>query len=340
MSNEEQPLSPLHDPKLLSSPLFASMSELEFNAIAAFLERRKLKKGETVFKEGDFGESMFVFLSGKLSAFVTKPDGTQERMFDVKLGDFFGEMSIIAHEPRSATLTAMEDTDVMELPGIDFYRIIFDHPMIGVKMLKAISKVQNNWLNQISIHLSDLIRWGDAARRRAITDELTGLYNRRFLDDSINDRLEQGSVGIRNMALLMLDLDKIHGINEQHGIKAGDKVFMVVADILRACTRAGDICARFSGDEFGVFLPDTDLDDARSIAERIRETVAGTKISVPKTPDAADNVDINTFTSIGVAVAPTHAKCRDKLLLVTDNALRKAKEKGRNRVELAEAVNS
>ena len=336
MSSEVQPLSPIHDQKLINSPLFAGMSELEFNAVAAFLERRKIRKGETVFKEGDIGESMFIFLSGKLSAFVTKPDGTQERMFDVKLGDFFGEMSIIAYEPRSATLTAMEDSDVMEFPGIDFYRIIFNHPMVGVKLLEAISKVQNNWLNQISQHLSDLIRWGDAARRRAITDEMTGLYNRRFLDDSINDRLEHGPVGIRTMALLMMDLDKIHGINERHGTKAGDKVFMAVADVLRSCTRTGDICARFAGDEFAVFLPDTELEDAMIIAEKIRGTIANTKISVPETPDAAESVEITTRTSIGVAMAPTHANTRENLLLVADNALRKAKEKGRDRVELAE----
>ena len=336
MSNEKPSLSPMQDPDLLKSPFFEGMSELEFNAVAAFLERRRLKKGETVFAQGDVGESMFIFLSGKLSAFVRQSDGTQQHMFDVKLGDFFGEMSIIAHEPRSATLIAMEDTLIVEFLGIDFYRIIFNHPMIGIKMLKAISNVQNLWLNQTSRHLSDLVRWGDTARRRAITDELTGLYNRRFLDDSIKDRLGQGAVEIRTMALLILDLDRIHGINERHGIKAGDKIFIAVADVLRSCVRAGDICARFSGDEFAVFLPDTDLEDARNIAENIRETVAAEKISVPQTPDATAQMEISISTSIGVAIIPIHAKSRESLFQASDNALRKAKEKGRNRVELAE----
>ena len=338
MSNEGRNLSPIHDPSLLNSPFFADMSELEFNAVAAFLERRRLKKGETVFEEGDPGESMFIFLAGKLSAFVRQSDGTQHLMFDVKLGDFFGEMSIIDNQPRSATLTAMETSDIAELPGIDFYRIIFDHPMIGVKMLKAITKVQNNWLDQTSRHLSDLVRWGERARRRAITDELTGLYNRRFLDDSIKIRLDQGSVDIRKMTLLMLDLDKIHNINERHGIKAGDIVFKMIADILRSSTRAGDICARFAGDEFAVFLPDTDLVDAVTIAERIREIVAERKISIPRTPDASDEIEITTQTSIGVAVAPTHARSRDQLFLAADKALFKAKEKGRNRVEVAKKI--
>jgi len=328
--------SPFHDPVLYKSPFFSGMSELEFNAVVAFLERVIVNNGDMVFKEGDPGEHMYILLSGKLNAYVGQPDGTQRRMFEIKPGDFFGEMSIIANEPRSATLTAMEDTVVMALPGIDFYRIVFEHPMIGVKMLKAISRVQNSWLDQTSQHLSDLTRWGETARRRAITDEMTGLYNRRFFDDSIKDRFEHGSVGIRSIALLMLDLDRIHSINERHGTPAGDKIFMAVADILRSCTRSGDICARFAGDEFAVFLPDTGLEDARLIAERIRESVAAKMISVPKTPDTVEQVQINVCTSIGVAAAPQHAKSRENLILVADNALRKAKDFGRNRVEIAD----
>jgi diguanylate cyclase (GGDEF)-like protein len=278
---------------------------------------------------------MFILLSGKLSAYVSQSDGTQRWLFEIKPGDFFGEMSIIANEPRSATLTAKEDTDIMVLQGIDFYRIVFEHPMIGIKMLKAIGRVQNGWLDQSSKNLSDLTRWGESARRRAITDELTGLYNRRFLEDSIKDRFAQGSVGLRTMTLLMMDLDKIHEINERHGPPAGDHVFVVMAEILRTLTRAGDICSRLSGDEFAILLPDTGAEEAMMIAERIRETVAGRKVLVPQTPDVVNKVEIHIHTSIGVAVAPAHADTQESLFLVADNALRKAKQKGRNRVEIA-----
>jgi diguanylate cyclase (GGDEF)-like protein len=314
------------------------MSELEFNAVAAFLERLKVKKGDVVFREGDRGEEMYILISGKLSAYVSQSDGTQRWMFEIKPGDFFGEMSIIATEPRSATLTAKEDTVVMVLQGIDFYRIVFEHPMIGVKILRAISRVQNGWLNQTSRHLSDLTRWGESARRRAITDELTGLYNRRFLEESIKDRFDHGSVGLRTISLLMLDLDRIHEINDRHGPPAGDKVFLEVAEILRSCTRAGDICSRLAGDEFAVLLPDTGPEEALSIAERIRATVSARKIPVPKTPDTVEKVEISIRTSIGVAIAPIHTNTREGLLLLADGALRKAKDLGRNRVEMADKL--
>ncbi|AEF81899.1 GGDEF domain-containing protein [Leadbettera azotonutricia] len=333
--SDAQPFSPINDPALLHSPLFTGMSELEYNAIAAFLERRHIPNGQTVFKEGDPGEDMYILLSGKLSAYVSQSDGTQRWMFEIKPGDFFGEMSIIAGETRSATLTAKEETVIMVLQGIDFYRIVFEYPMIGIKLLTAICHIQTTWLNQSSKHLGDLTRWGESARRRAITDELTGLYNRRFLEESIKDRFEHGSVGIRIMSFLMLDLDRIHEINDRHGPPAGDKVFVVVAEILRSCTRSGDICARLAGDEFAILLPDTAETEAMNIAERIRETIANCKVSVPRTPDVVDKIEIEIHTSIGISVAPKYASGCEGLFLSTDSALRKAKDMGRNRVELA-----
>ena len=324
------------DPLMARSPLFTGLSELEFKAVAEFLERLLIKKGDCVFKEGDAGEDMFILYSGALSAYVSQSDGTKRWMFDIKPGDFLGEMSIIAHEPRSATLLAREDTELMVLRGIDFYRIIFEYPMIGVKILKAIGAVQNQWLDQTSKSYSDLMRWGETARRRAVTDELTGLHNRNFLEESIKDRFDHSSMNLRKMSLMMLDLDKVHEINEKHGPQSGDRVIIAVAGILRSCMRSGDIAARLSGDEFAIFLPDTDIADAVNVAERIRKSVENQRVEVTKTPGASEYIHIDIRTSIGIAVAPTHAKTLESLFLSADNALRKAKDKGRNRVDVAE----
>jgi diguanylate cyclase (GGDEF)-like protein len=221
----------------------------------------------------------------------------------------------------------------MVLHGIDFYRIIFEQPMIGVKILRAIGAVQNQWLDQSSKSYSDLMRWGETARRRAITDELTGLYNRRFLEESIKGRFDQGSVGLRKMSLLMLDLDRVHAINEQRGPRAGDQVIIAAAKVLRSHIRSGDIVARLSGDEFAVLLPDTDKEDALQIAERVRMAVQETQVEVPKAPGSPETEYVTTRTSIGVAVAPSHAQTEESFVFAADGALRKAKDNGRNRVE-------
>jgi len=244
-------------------------------------------------------------------------------------------MSIIANETRSATIVIQEDAKLLTLHGVDFYRIAFEYPMIGTKILNSMRKVQNTWFEQISKHLGDIMRWGETARRRAVTDELTGLYNRRFLEDSAGERFSRGTLGLRSISLMMMDLDRIHEINNVHGPKAGDLMFISMAEVLRFVTRTGDICARLSGDEFAVLLPDAGTDEAVSIAERAREKIASRKISVPVRPNSRKNTEVSVCTSIGIATAPIHADTWEKLVLAADGALRQAKALGRNRVVVA-----
>jgi len=330
-------IAPIYDPVLKASPLFEELSELELNAIATFLEPCGVKKEEVIFTEGAAGEEMFILVSGRISAWVNHVDGSRHQIFEVKPGDFFGEMSIIANESRSATLTAAVDSELLVFHGIDFYRIIFEHPMIGVKILRAIRKVQNIWLDQISKHFGDLMRWGETARRRAICDELTGLYNRRFLEESAKDRFEKNVVGLRGVSLLMVDLDNIHTINERHSSKGGDLVFIAAADVFRSTARPGDIYARLSGDEFAILLPDTNPNEARALAEKIRQNLMTKKIIVPQNPDGTGQTEVFVSTSIGIASAPVHANTWEELNLAADSALHNAKILGRNRVEVAES---
>ena len=314
--------------------LFSDLDEKEFNIVAGFLEILHLKQGEEIFKEGDYGKDMFIHLSGILSAFITQSDGTQRALFNITPGEFFGEMSIITHEPRSVTIIVAEDATTIRLSENDFYNIISDHPEIGYKMLKAINTVQNKWLNQTSKSVSDLMRWGETARKRAVTDEMTELYNRRFLEESIQERFINQSMTFRRMSLLMMDLDRIHNINDRHGTKAGDLVIMAAADMIRSSIRPGDIPARLSGDEFAILLPDTNEQEAAKIAERIRKSIETKQIEVPKTPGANETVIIGTRTSIGISAAPDHANTMEELEETSDMALRKAKELGRNRIEV------
>ena len=318
-----------------TSRLFGELSELELNAIAHFLKPRKIKKGVAVFEEGAYGDEMFVMISGKISAWMNQTDGTRRWIFELIPGDFFGEMSIIVNESRSATLIAETETELMALRGKDFHRIITEYPMIGVKILKVIGREQNTWLEQTSKYLNDLMRWGETARRRAVTDELTELYNRRFLDECARLRFEHIPSESRNVTLMMMDLDKIHDVNDRYGSKVGDLIIISAAKVLRAVARNGDICARLAGDEFAVLLPDTEYEEARFFAEKICKTIVSRKLVFSNNPGGTEQTDLNISTSIGIASAPVHANTWEDLFYAADKALSRAKELGRNRVEIA-----
>jgi diguanylate cyclase (GGDEF)-like protein len=126
----------------------------------------------------------------------------------------------------------------------------------------------------------------------------------------------------------------VHEINDVYGSSGGDKVIASVAEILKGMTRPGDIAARLAGDEFAVLLPDTDGKNAVRVAEHIRENVMNRPVTVPKTPGSEETAELDIKTSLGVAVAPIHGKNERELVFAADSALRRAKDKGRNRVEI------
>jgi len=327
-------LSSVLHPILRTTTLFSELDEKEFQIVSSALEPFFIKKGETIFREGDTGRDLFILFSGALKTFGTQSDGNQRLLFEVKQqGDIFGEMAIITDEPRASTIIAVENSVVLMFRITEFYKILAQLPIIGFKILKAIIIVENQKFNHSSKSYNDLIRWGETARRRAITDEMTGLYNRRFLENSVKERFNNQSMNLRAISLLMIDLDRLHSVNERFGNKIGDRVIIVAADVIRSSLRPSDIPTRLSGDEFAVLLPDTDKKYALKVATRIRENIAKMQVEVPANPGVSENVFIFTQASIGIATAPDHADTPEKIIIAADIALKKAKELGRNRVE-------
>jgi len=167
----------------------------------------------------------------------------------------------------------------------------------------------------------------EAIRQVAYYDPLTGLPNRRLLED----RMEQVLAGARRRqgkaAVLFIDLDKFKQVNDQHGHEAGDWLLQQVAGRMRAVLRESDTAARVGGDEFVVLLPDVvKLRDAVDVAEKIRE-----RLEVPFVMD--DGVALAISSSIGVAIYPDQADSPRELLRCGDEAMYIAKKRGRNAVK-------
>jgi diguanylate cyclase (GGDEF)-like protein len=318
----------------------AGMSELEVNAFSAFLEPRLIPAGGKVFSEGESGKEIFIVHYGRIGSYVTQPDGTRREVYDFAPGVLFGEMAILEDEPRSATCYAKEDSELLVLEGIDFYRIVWELPVIGVKLLSSMARVMTAWLDEASGFLGGLVRWGEAARRRAVTDELSGLFNRRFLEETMSTRFARGAGSSRRCAVLMLDIDHFRDINAAYGAQGGDSAIVTLAEAFVPLIAEGEVAARLSGDEFAVFLPNGGLDRALELGEALRaraeslrldcldrlERIAGTE---------APGGPLSITLSIGAAASPEHAATPQELVAAADKALYRAKEGGRNRVSSA-----
>jgi diguanylate cyclase (GGDEF)-like protein len=322
---------------ITDTPLFAGMSGLELNAVSAFLEPRRFLKGDVIFKRGEPGTEMFIVRSGRVASLATDSDGNERVLYEFGSGRFFGEMSIIENEPRSATCAALEDTELLVLEGLDFYRLVWEHPMIGTRMLASMARVMAGWLDEASGFLHDLVRWGETARKRAVTDALTGLFNRRFIEESTHNRFSRNSGEPPVCSALMLDLDRFHELNERYGTKAGDSIISVAGAAYAKLVRDGDVAARLAGDEFAFFMPDAGPDDAMAAAERIRAETESLYFEFADGPGGFP-VRVSLSASIGVASSPSDAADAVSLFAAADKALFKAKESGRNRVASFAAI--
>lgn len=172
-----------------------------------------------------------------------------------------------------------------------------------------------------------VVRALKTAKDMAIRDGLTGVYNRRFLNELLPKQVHQSGRNGHPLSVLMMDIDHFKRFNDEFGHEAGDRVLMAFSQCIQSGVRAADIICRFGGEEFVVLLPETPYPEAMLLAERIRTSVEALPISTLGLPERAQ-----VRTSIGVATLPIHAESGEPLLSIADKALYVAKGCGRNRV--------
>lgn len=163
-----------------------------------------------------------------------------------------------------------------------------------------------------------------AARLQAMTDPVTRLYNRQYFDTEADNAVRAARAAGRPLTLLMVDIDLLKPVNDRFGHAAGDRVLAAVASQLSASLRNNDVIARFGGDEIVVAMPDTDVETAVRVAERLCASVSGTPIE-----------GLQITVSIGVAGLTKADADAAALLMRADEALYASKRGGRNRVQVA-----
>ncbi|MGI8730086.1 MAG: diguanylate cyclase [Solirubrobacteraceae bacterium] len=166
----------------------------------------------------------------------------------------------------------------------------------------------------------------ETATRESITDELTGLANRRAFDDAMTSEIERAKRFGGTLGVMLIDLDDFKHVNDTYGHPQGDVVLREVARVLRDSSREIDHPARYGGEELALVLPGTDLDGAMNLAERVRESIAALRI--PRL-DGTDAIRITA--SCGVAAVPQTPADHGALIAAADQALYQAKRSGKNK---------
>lgn len=186
----------------------------------------------------------------------------------------------------------------------------------------------------LAAHLG-VLRQRERMRRLANIDPLTGVYNRRHFMETGASEFDRARRYSHPLSVLMIDIDKFKAINDRWGHLVGDKTIQALSRAVSAAIRGQDVPARLGGEEFSVILPETDLDGAATIAERLRATIEATDQVV-----AEDGRVVRFTASIGVAALDGDDRSFEAVQNRADKALYRAKEAGRNRVEFSAAVSS
>lgn len=178
---------------------------------------------------------------------------------------------------------------------------------------------------EMAITIADLFQ---AVREQAVTDALTGLYNRRYFEEALEKEVQRAKRQKQPFSIIGIDLDYLKKINDTYGHTFGDLAIKTIADVLKSNARSVDVPARIGGEEFNVLLPGINSEGAMIAAERIRKSI--------------ESVEIDTIGhitgSLGVATYFEHSEDVEELLELTDQAMYTSKRNGRNRVTIAEPV--
>jgi diguanylate cyclase (GGDEF)-like protein len=169
----------------------------------------------------------------------------------------------------------------------------------------------------------------ESLRNQSIRDPLTGLFNRRYMEESLRRELARVARSHGSVAILAIDVDHFKMFNDTFGHPTGDALLSGLGALLQERVRSEDIACRSGGEEFNLILPDCGLDDALLRAEGLREAVKALKVGVRGRSYGGVTI------SVGVAVSPTNGVEPGTLLQQADEALYRAKAQGRDRIEAA-----
>ncbi|NJN46709.1 MAG: GGDEF domain-containing protein [Candidatus Competibacteraceae bacterium] len=303
------------------SQVFLSQTRLFHNVDKALIAdcvrlggQRFLQKGNILLDPEHKNDCLFVVFSGCFGVYLSPTD--DRCLVELSAGECVGEVSVLDQINPSAYVIAESQSQVLALSS----ELLWSMLAQSLALTRNLLCILTSRIRQNNAQINNF-------KKNANIDTLTGLYNRRWLEEVFKrEQRRISNDSSLTLCLIMIDVDHFKRFNDRYGHLAGDKVLERVAATLRSCIRPRDVVVRFGGEEFVVMLPNTLLEAAVFIAERIAKRIRYTQMKFDST-----NAPVSITVSAGVAkMLPVDSL--NELVNRADSALYEAKRNGRDQV--------
>lgn len=279
-----------------------------------------LRSGEVLIAANQPVNSLFLLLEGRLN--VHLPPKMEAPNSTIEPGEAFGEALLFSQKPCQMDIIAATDSRVMAIKEETLFALINNSDEFTRNFL--FMTIQN--LRGAEAVARERQQMQERFRRETSTDVITGLHNRRWLDEMLTRQIVRSSKDDESMCVIMIDIDGYNSFGDVFGEVASEQVLYATGQILQKNCRPTDLLARFDKDRFIVILPDTVSEDAWSVSERIRDAIENNPIEIP-----GECILPPVTASIGI-VEKEAVVGAEKLIALAVSAVKRAKERGGNQL--------
>lgn len=306
--------------------LFSTLKESGLEEVARNSGLYSFRKGDVIFREGSYGEGLYVVSEGEV--LITRQTADNETMNIAQFisGESFGEMDLLEGRVMPASAIAETDAVILIFPerGTRFRNALSAHPELSAQILHELLATIAGRIRSTNRLISEKSQWVGDLKHQLYYDKLTGLYNRTFLNEELPARLAEFGP---SAAIVMVKPDNFKAINDTCGHEAGDRALRLMAHSLSSQLREEDVAVRYRGDEFAVVFPRIDAQAAHRFAEQMIHLLRGLDFS-----DITGVAGIRITGSAGVAVYPDDARDAKELVDLGFRRMFDARESGGDRV--------
>jgi len=276
--------------------------------IAEFCSIHDFSEGETIFRKGDPGNSLYIVKSGEISVIQQAESGQEQEIARYSSGDFFGEVDMLMNTDRNAEARAAGFSQLLRFPGEN--RTLNDlfsaYPAAGAELLRIFIQKTSARIRESNALIRENSPWVQEIRSQVYKDKLTGLNNKTFLEEELPSLLKDPG---KPVSLLMIKPDNFKEINDSYGHDAGDRALVAMGAALSRHVPKNVVVIRFMGNELACPFPNTNRTQALCIAKDIKNLFNNMDLS-----EIATDKPFNLKISIGIAVFPDHASSADDLI--------------------------